>query len=151
VRQHDVPEARQSGAPSISAASSCSLSSDWIAVSRISVANGSHCQETIMMIDGSDAWLSHSTGWAPKSFHRWANRPFTGIHEHVLPDQRRNRRHDEERRDDQDTDDTLAPHRLIEQHGQQDAENDRDQQDAADDDQRGLDAGPERTGRDEAT
>ena len=40
-------------APSISAASFCSLSSDCSEVSRISVANGSHCQATMMMIDSS--------------------------------------------------------------------------------------------------
>ena len=53
-------------APSISAASSCSLDSDWIAVSRISVAKGSHCQDTIRMIDISGAAVSHSKGCAPK-------------------------------------------------------------------------------------
>jgi hypothetical protein len=45
-----------------------------------------------------------------------------GIHEHVLPDQRRNRRHDEEGGDHENSDDALSPHRLIEQDGQQDAE-----------------------------
>ena len=65
----------EAGAPSISAASSCSLSSDWIAVSRINVAKGSHCQDTIMTIDVSEAWLSHSTGAAPNSSHRCASSP----------------------------------------------------------------------------
>ncbi len=53
-------------APSISAASSCSLSSDCIAVSRISVAKGSHCQETMPMIEASGAWVRKSKGCRPK-------------------------------------------------------------------------------------
>ena len=40
-------------APSISAASFCSLSSDCSEVSRMSVAKGSHCQATMMMIERS--------------------------------------------------------------------------------------------------
>ena len=48
------------GAPSISAASSCSESSDWTAVSRISVAKGSHCHATMTMIEKSGAWLRKS-------------------------------------------------------------------------------------------
>ena len=36
------------GVPSIWAASFCSSSKDWSAVSRISVAKGSHCQDTMM-------------------------------------------------------------------------------------------------------
>ena len=66
------------GAPSISAASSCSLSSDWIAVRRMSVAKGSHCHETIRMIDCTEASDIHDTGWVPKKRQRWANMPFTG-------------------------------------------------------------------------
>ena len=40
-------------APSISAASFCSPSSDCSEVSRISVAKGSHCQATMTMIENS--------------------------------------------------------------------------------------------------
>ena len=43
-------------APSIFAASICSLDSDCSAVSRISVAKGNHCQATMMMIDISGDW-----------------------------------------------------------------------------------------------
>jgi hypothetical protein len=50
-----------------------------------------------------------------------------GVHEHVLPHQCRNGRHDEERRDDEDANDTLPPHRLIEQKGEKDAEDHGDQ------------------------
>ena len=72
------PKRASGGAPSISAASNCSLSSDWMAVSRISVAKGSHCHETIRVMEKSEAWLSHSTGANPRNFQRCANSPFTG-------------------------------------------------------------------------
>ena len=72
------PNRAKGGAPSISAASSCSLSSDWIAVRRINVAKGSHCQLTIRVIEKSEAWLSHSTGCRPTNFQRCAKSPFTG-------------------------------------------------------------------------
>jgi hypothetical protein len=65
-------------APSISAASSCSLSSDWNAVSRISVAKGSHCQDTIRMIENTGTSLSQTTGSAPKARQRCAKTPFVG-------------------------------------------------------------------------
>ncbi len=65
-------------APSISAASSCSLSSDWIAVSRISVAKGSHCHDTIITMEKIGASLSQTTGSAPKKRHRCASRPLIG-------------------------------------------------------------------------
>ena len=65
-------------APSISAASSCSLSRDWMAVSRIRVAKGSHCQLMIITSEGMDAWLSHCMGSAPKTRHKWAKNPLTG-------------------------------------------------------------------------
>ena len=58
------------------------------------------------------------------------------MHDHVLPHQRGDRRHDEEGRDDQDAHDALAPHRLVEQQRQQDAADDGDQQHADHDDQR---------------
>ena len=52
MRQHDVEEERRAAARRPSrAASFCSSSSDCSAVSRMSVANGSHCQATIRMID----------------------------------------------------------------------------------------------------
>ena len=57
-------------APSISAASICSPSSDCSAVSRISVANGSHCQATIMMIESERVVPSQSIGVAPTSLAR---------------------------------------------------------------------------------
>ena len=72
------PKRASAGAPSISAASNCSLSSDWIAVNRISVAKGSHCHETIRVMEKIGAWLSHSTGASPKNFHTCAKSPFTG-------------------------------------------------------------------------
>jgi hypothetical protein len=53
-------------------------------------------------------------------------KPVDRIHEHVLPHQRRDRRHHEEGRDHEDTDDALAPHRLIEQIASSDAEDDGD-------------------------
>ena len=68
----------RAGAPSISEASSCSLSSDWIAVSRISVAKGSHCHDTMRMMEKSGDWDSQSCGCAPKKRHRCARIPFTG-------------------------------------------------------------------------
>ena len=72
------PKRLTGDAPSISAASSCSLSSDWIAVSRISVAKGSHCQLTIRMMDWVEASVSHTSGSAPNRPHRWASSPLTG-------------------------------------------------------------------------
>ena len=67
VRQHDVEEAltRRWRRPS-RAASICSSSSDCSAVSRISVAKGSHCQATIRMIENSGALVRKSTGCSPK-------------------------------------------------------------------------------------
>ncbi len=72
------------------------------------------------------------------------------IHEEVLPDQCGHGGHDEEGRDDKDPHDTLAPHWLIQQHCQKDAEDDGDDQHAADDHKGGQDARPEGTGGDEA-
>lgn len=65
-------------APSISAASFCSSSSDCKAVSRISVANGSHCQATIRITENSGTSLNQSTGVSPTSLASQANRPDTG-------------------------------------------------------------------------
>jgi hypothetical protein len=72
------------------------------------------------------------------------------VHEHVLPDQRRDGGHDEEGRDHEDAHDALAPHRLIEQDGEKDAEHHGDHEDAAHDQECRLHAGPERTRPDEA-
>ncbi|MNV93822.1 hypothetical protein D3C71_1885540 [compost metagenome] len=62
-------------APSISAASFCSPSSDWRAVSRISVAKGSHCQATMMMMESSGNCANQSTGCRPKKRDRSASTP----------------------------------------------------------------------------
>ena len=64
--------------PSISAASFCSSSSDWIAVSRISVAKGSHCQATITMMAVSGASANQSIGCSPTDFMIQAKKPDTG-------------------------------------------------------------------------
>ena len=64
--------------PSISAASFCSWSSDCRAVSRMSVAKGSHCQATIRQIATSGASANQSIGCSPTSFASQANRPETG-------------------------------------------------------------------------
>ena len=45
---------------------------------KIKVANGSHCQETIIIMEGNAASVSHITGSAPKALKRWAKRPLTG-------------------------------------------------------------------------
>ncbi len=66
------------GAPSISAASSCSLSSDWTAVSRMSVAKGSHCQETMRTMEGRAASVSQTSGSIPTALNPCAKSPFTG-------------------------------------------------------------------------
>src|SRR5215469_17346882 len=66
------------GAPSISAASFCSSSSDCSAVSRISVANGSHCQVTIRMMENSGTSLNQSIGVRPNNLAIQANSPDTG-------------------------------------------------------------------------
>src|ERR1700761_2216091 len=65
-------------APSISAASFCSSSSDCNAVSRISVANGSHCHDTIRMMENSGASLNQSIGVAPNRVAIQENNPETG-------------------------------------------------------------------------
>jgi hypothetical protein len=65
-------------APSMRAASTCSRSSDWIAVRRISVANGTHCQATMMPIEVSGQTPNQST--TPRCNERVmnANSPLTG-------------------------------------------------------------------------
>ena len=65
-------------APSISAASFCSSSWDCSAVSRISVANGSHCQATIRITANKGALVNQSIGVAPNSVAIQANSPETG-------------------------------------------------------------------------
>src|SRR3954449_10436186 len=65
-------------APSISAASFCSSSSDCIAVSKISVANGSHCQDTIRITASSGASVNQSIGVNPNTEAIHANSPDTG-------------------------------------------------------------------------
>ena len=59
-----------------------------------------------------------------------------GMHDHVLPDQCCHRRHDEEGRDDHDAHDALAENVIVEQKRNGDAANHRDEQHAADDQQR---------------
>src|SRR5579859_5100001 len=66
------------GAPSISAASFCSSSSDCSAVSRIRVANGSHCQDTIRMIASIGTSLNQSIGVKPNDVAIQAKSPETG-------------------------------------------------------------------------
>ena len=65
-------------APSISAASICSLSSDCIAVKRIRVAKGNHCQLKMIVNDKIDSWLNHWIGSDPKALDKCAKKPFTG-------------------------------------------------------------------------
>ena len=65
-------------APSIRAASFCSLSSDWMAVSRISSAKGSHCQATMMMTEVSGKLPKKSIAGRPKERAKNANSPLTG-------------------------------------------------------------------------
>src|ERR1700676_3619339 len=65
-------------APSISAASFCSSSWDCNAVSRIRVANGSHCQATIRITASKGASVNQSTGVVPNSVDTQANNPETG-------------------------------------------------------------------------
>ena len=137
MRQDDIAEAGEdTRAPSISAASSCSLSS--------ALERGQQDQrregQPLPRHDQDDReqrahLLSQTTGSAPKALPQMGEQTVRRIHEHVLPDQRGYGRHHEERRDDEDAHNALPPHRLIQQHGQQDAEHDRDQKDAADDDQ----------------
>ena len=47
-------------------------------MSRISVANGSHCQATIRITANSGASVNQSIGVSPTSFASQANRPDTG-------------------------------------------------------------------------
>jgi hypothetical protein len=42
------------------------------------VAKGSHCQDTIRMMENSGASLSQTTGSAPKARQRCENNPLTG-------------------------------------------------------------------------
>ena len=91
------------------------------------------------MIDGNDAWLSHSNRLSPEEFPKMGEQAVHRVHEHVLPDQRRHGGHHEERRDHQNADNALPPHRLVQEEGEQDAQHHGDQQDTADnDDQRDL-------------
>ncbi len=71
-------------------------------------------------------WLRKSIGCSPQTLPEMPEKPVIRVHEHVLPDQRRNRRHHEERRDHQDAHDALAPHRLVEQQRQRRAKQDGD-------------------------
>ena len=50
-----------------------------MAVSRISVAKGSHCHATIRMIDNRGAWARKSKGSKPMNLAMWANSPLTGF------------------------------------------------------------------------
>src|SRR3954454_5363851 len=62
-------------APSISAASFCSSSSDCTAVSKISLANGSHCHDTIRITASSGASVNQSIGVLPNSDAIQTNSP----------------------------------------------------------------------------
>jgi RHS repeat-associated protein len=66
------------GVPSISAASFCSSSSDWMAVRRMSVAKGSHAQDTMMMMAVSGKCANQSMGCRPTDCMIQAKRPETG-------------------------------------------------------------------------
>jgi hypothetical protein len=77
----------------------------------------------------------------PEQAPQMREKPVGRVHEHGLADQRGHGRHDEEGRDDQDTDAPLAPERLVRQ---------QRQQHAADDDQGGPHAGPGRACGDDA-
>ncbi len=65
-------------APSIRADSLISGSSDWMAVSRINVAYGSHCQATMMMIAVSGQSANQSIVPSPTPRSAWLIRPLTG-------------------------------------------------------------------------
>jgi hypothetical protein len=64
--------------PSIRAASFCSLSSDWMAVSRIRRAKGVHCQATMMTIEANGKLPKKSMAGKPSPRAMLANSPFTG-------------------------------------------------------------------------
>ncbi len=49
-----------------------------MAVIRIRIAKGSHCQDTMITMDASGCCASQSTGCAPKNFHTAARMPETG-------------------------------------------------------------------------
>ena len=66
-----------------------------------------------------------------------------GVEDHVLPDERGDGRHDEERRDDEDAHDPLAEDRLVDQERDADAADDGDAEHAEDDGQRVADRLPE--------
>jgi hypothetical protein len=72
----------------------------------------------------------------PKRAIQVPDHAVAGMHEAVLPDQRRDRRHDEEGRDDDDAQDALAPDGLVEQQREEGAADDGDDQHPAHQQQR---------------
>jgi hypothetical protein len=56
-------------------ASSCSRFMLCSAVMKISVAKGSHCHDTMMMMENSGWSVSQSTGSMPKKIQTWASTP----------------------------------------------------------------------------
>ena len=71
-----------------------------------------------------------------QSRRQMSKQPVDRVHEHVLPDQRRDGGHDKERRDHQDAHDPLTPDRLVKQQRQEDPADDGNDQHTADQHQR---------------
>ena len=109
MRQHEIDEAAPAPAPSISAASFCSSSSDCSAVSRISVAKGSHCQATMRMTENKRRIGEPVEGLqAEAPWQDQANSPLTGFMNMFFQTSAATVGMIEERRDHQDAHDPLA-------------------------------------------
>ena len=102
----------------------------------MSVANGTHCHATMMPIDDSGQSAKPVDGAEAERARDEREEPIHRVHQEVLPDQRADRRHHEERRDDQKPRDRPAPEVLVEQHREQAAQNDRRRENADDQRQR---------------
>ncbi len=125
-------------APSSEAASFCSSSSDWSAVRRI------RTRERQPFPRDDDDHREHRPVGEPYDRLK-AERPRDpgeqagiGVHQKVLPYERADRRHDEERRDHHEPQNVLAEHRLIHQESHQNSADDADDEDGNDEDQ-GID------------
>ena len=83
------------------AASSCSWFMLCSEVMKISVANGSHCHDTMTMTGEQRAVGEPVHGLRAKEHPHLRQHAVDGVHHHVLPHQRVHRGHDEERRNQQ--------------------------------------------------
>ena len=99
----------------------------------MSVANGSHCQATMIMTESKRHSGKPVERLETHRLEQESEETVHGVHEHVLPHERRHCRHHEERRDHQDANDPLPEDVLIEQQRKGDAADHGDQQNAADD------------------